>query len=32
MWAYQISSGKIGASGTPCCSYTVMAAFPSARR
>ncbi len=32
MWAYQISSGKIRASGTPCCSYTVMAAFPSARR
>jgi hypothetical protein len=32
MWAYQISSGKIRASSTPCCSYTVMAAFPSGRR
>jgi len=32
MWAYQISSGKIRASSTPCCSYAVMAAFPSARR
>ncbi len=32
MWAYQISSGKIRASSTPCCSYTVMVAFPSARR
>jgi hypothetical protein len=32
MWAYQASSGKIRASSTPCCSYTVMAAFPSSRR
>jgi hypothetical protein len=32
MWAYQISSGKIRASSTPCCSYTVMVAFPSGRR
>ena len=32
MWAYQASSGKVRASSTPCCSYTVMAAFPSGRR
>ena len=32
MWAYQTNSGKVRASTTPCCSYTVMAAFPSARR
>jgi len=32
MWAYQISSGKIRASSTPCCSYAVMVAFPSGRR
>jgi len=32
MWAYQVSSGKIRASSTPCCSYAVMAAFPSGRR
>jgi hypothetical protein len=32
MWAYQTSSGKIRASSTPCCSYTVMDAFPSTRR
>ena len=29
MCAYQISSGKTRASGTPCCSYTVMVAFPA---
>jgi len=32
MWAYQVSSGKIRASSTPCCSYAVMAAFPSGHR
>jgi hypothetical protein len=31
LWAYQVSSGQVRASGTPCCGYTVMAAFPSAR-
>ena len=29
MWAYQVSTGKTRASSTPCCSYTVMTAFPS---
>jgi hypothetical protein len=32
LWAYQVSSGRAYASGTPCCAYTVMAAFPSAHR
>ena len=32
LWAYQVSSRKTRASRTPCCLYTVMAAFPSARR
>jgi len=32
LWAYQASSGRVRASATPCCGYTVMAAFPSARR
>ena len=32
MWAYQVSSGNARASSTPCCSYTVMAAFPSSHR
>jgi hypothetical protein len=32
LWAYQVSSRKTRASSTPCCSYTVMAAFPSVRR
>jgi hypothetical protein len=32
LWAYQVSSGRVRASGTPCCGYAVMAAFPSARR
>ncbi len=27
--AYQVASGKIRASSTPCCQYTVMAAVPS---
>jgi hypothetical protein len=29
MWAYQVTSGKTGASITPCCRYTVMAAAGS---
>jgi hypothetical protein len=29
LWAYQVTSGKIRASGTPCCQYTVMVAAPS---
>jgi hypothetical protein len=29
LWAYQVTSGKTGASSTPCCQYTVMAAVPS---
>jgi hypothetical protein len=32
LWTYQVSSGQVRASGTPCCGYAVMAAFPSARR
>jgi hypothetical protein len=28
LWAYQVTSGKMGASSTPCCQYTVMAAAP----
>jgi hypothetical protein len=32
LWAYQVSSGEVRASTTPCCAYTVMAAFPSGRR
>jgi hypothetical protein len=28
LWAYQVTSGKIRASGTPCCQYTVMVAAP----
>jgi hypothetical protein len=32
LWAYQASSGRVRASGTPCCEYTVMTAFPSAHR
>jgi len=32
LWAYQASSGRVRASGASCCGYTVMAAFPSARR
>jgi len=32
LWAYQVSSGRVRASTTPCCSYTVMVAFPSGRR
>jgi len=31
LWAYQVSSGRVRSSGTPCCGYTVMAAFPNAR-
>ena len=29
LWAYQVTTGKMGASSTPCCQYTVMAAAPS---
>ena len=32
LWAYQVNTGRVRASGTPCCGYTVMAAFPSGRR
>lgn len=30
LWAYQVTSGRTGASSTPCCQYTVMVATPSA--
>jgi hypothetical protein len=29
LWAYQVTSGTIRASSTPCCQYTVMVAAPS---
>jgi hypothetical protein len=29
LWGYQVTSGKIRASSTPCCRYTVMTAAPS---
>jgi len=29
LWAYQVTSGQVRASGTPCCQYTVLAAAPS---
>jgi hypothetical protein len=29
LWAYQVTSGKIRASATSCCQYTVMVAAPS---
>jgi hypothetical protein len=29
LWAYQVTSGTIRASGTSCCQYTVMVAAPS---
>ena len=29
LWAYQVTSGAIRASSTPCCQYTVLAAVPS---
>jgi len=32
MWAYQASSGHVRGSATSCCSYAVMAAFPSGHR
>jgi hypothetical protein len=28
LWAYQVSRGRLRASRTPCCGYTVMAALP----
>jgi len=32
LWAYRVSSGQFRASGTPCCGYAVMAAFPGTHR
>jgi hypothetical protein len=32
LWAYQRGSGQVRATGTPCCGYTVMVAFPSGAR
>jgi len=32
LWAYQASSGRVRASGTPCCGYAVMVAFPGTHR
>jgi hypothetical protein len=32
LWAYRVSSGRVGASGTPCCGYAVMVAYPGTRR
>jgi hypothetical protein len=32
LWAYQVSTGQVRASGTPCCGYAVMATFPSTHR
>ena len=32
LWAYQVSSGRVRASGTPCCRYAVMAAYLSTHR
>jgi hypothetical protein len=29
LWAYQVSSGDVRASGTSCCDYSVMVAVPS---
>ena len=29
LWAYQVTNGKVRASGTPCCQYTVMVAAPT---
>ena len=29
LWAYQVASGRTGASSTPCCQYTVMVAMQS---
>ena len=29
MWAYQVNSGEVRASGTSCCDYSVMIAAPS---
>ena len=29
LWAYQVTSGRTGASSTTCCRYTVMVAVPS---
>jgi len=32
LWAYQVTSGKVAASGTACCQFTVMVAYPSGDR
>jgi hypothetical protein len=29
LWAYQVTTGRIRSSGTPCCQYTVMATAAS---
>jgi hypothetical protein len=29
LWAYQVTTGKVRASSTPCCQYTAMAAVPN---
>jgi hypothetical protein len=29
LWAYQVTSGKVRASATACCQYTVLVAYPS---
>jgi hypothetical protein len=29
MWAYQVTSGEVRASGTSCCDYSVMVAAPT---
>ena len=29
LWAYQVTSGKVRTSGTPCCQYSVMVAAPA---
>jgi len=29
LWAYQVTTGKVRSSGTPCCQYTVMATVKS---
>jgi hypothetical protein len=32
MWAYQVSTGEVRSSRTPCCQYATMATFPSQSR
>ena len=31
LWAYQVTTGRLRSSGTPCCQYTVMATVRSPR-